>query len=104
MNMPEMFQEVLQRCADMNNEEYVEWSERARKYGLGVTKDDGVVEQNRKLFYQASESESLRVVSQESDSLESGSQRGSMEKKKIKTFEDIVGWPRLNKRYKGLTG
>lgn len=61
LSKPEMFQEVLQRCVDMNNEEYVKWSERARKYGLGVTKDDGVVEQNRKLFYQASESESLRV-------------------------------------------
>ena len=34
----------------MNNEEYVKWSEKARGYGLGVTKDDGVVEQNRKLF------------------------------------------------------
>jgi len=46
----EMFREVLQKCIDMNDEEYVKWSERARVYGLGVTKDDGVVEQNRKLF------------------------------------------------------
>jgi len=45
-----MFREVLQKCIDMNDEEYVKWSERARVYGLGVTKDDGVVEQNRKLF------------------------------------------------------
>ncbi len=57
LSKPEMFQEVLQKCVDMNDEEYVKWSERARVYGLGVTKDDGVVEQNRKLFL------SLRVVS-----------------------------------------
>lgn len=49
----EIFQEVLQKCVDMNNEKYVEWSEKAREYGLAVTKDDGVVEQNRKLFYHA---------------------------------------------------
>ena len=42
-----MFQEVLQRCVDVNDEEY----------GLQVTRDDGVVEQNRKLFL------SWRVVS-----------------------------------------
>jgi len=36
----------------------------------------------------------------------SGSQGVEMmgEGKKIRRFEDIVGWPRLNKRYKGLTG
>ena len=53
LSKPEMFQEVLQRCVDMNDDEYVKWSERARKYGLGVLKADGVVEMNRKLFYQA---------------------------------------------------
>ena len=50
LSKSEMFQEVLRRCVDMNNEEYVKWSERARGYGLMVTKDDGTVEQNRKLF------------------------------------------------------
>jgi len=53
----EMFQEVLQRCVDMDNEEYMKWSERARKYGLEVTKDDGVVEQNRGLFGEAGRGE-----------------------------------------------
>ncbi|MDL1983066.1 MAG: glycosyltransferase [Deltaproteobacteria bacterium] len=51
LNKPEMFQDVLQQCVDMNNEEYVKWSERAWEYGLQVTKDDKVVEQNRRLFY-----------------------------------------------------
>jgi glycosyltransferase involved in cell wall biosynthesis len=60
LSKPEMFQEVLQRCVEMNNDEYVKWSERALGYGLGVTKDDGVVEQNRELFL------SLRVVGLES--------------------------------------
>jgi len=53
LSKPEMFHKVLQKCVDMNDEEYVKWSERARAYGLGVTKDDGVVEQNRRLFYHA---------------------------------------------------
>ena len=51
LDQPELFREVLQRCVDMNNEEYVKWSERAWEYGLQVTKDDKVVEQNRRLFY-----------------------------------------------------
>ena len=50
LSKQEMFQEVLQRCVDVNDEEYVKWSERARKYGIGVTKDDGVVARNRRLF------------------------------------------------------
>ncbi|MCD6274277.1 MAG: glycosyltransferase [Deltaproteobacteria bacterium] len=50
LSKPEMFQEVLKMCVDMSSEEYMKWSERARRYGLGVTKDDGVVEQNRMLF------------------------------------------------------
>lgn len=53
LSKPEMFLEVLQKCVDMNDEEYVKWSERARAYGLQVTKDDGVVEQNRGLFQRA---------------------------------------------------
>jgi len=50
LGKPDIFQEVLQKCVDMDNEEYVKWSERARKYGLEVTKDDGVVEMNKRLF------------------------------------------------------
>jgi len=50
LSKPKMFQKVLQKCVDMNDEEYVKWSERARGYGLGVTKDDGVVAQNWGLF------------------------------------------------------
>ncbi len=53
LSKPEMFQEVLQKCVDMNDEEHVKWSKRAMEYGIRVTKDDGVVAQNRKLFYQA---------------------------------------------------
>ena len=52
LSKPEIFQEVLQKCVDMNNAEYVKWSERTQEYGFQVTKDDEVVEQNRKLFYQ----------------------------------------------------
>lgn len=67
LGKPEMFREVLQKCVDMNGGEYMKWSERARAYGFGVTKDDVIVEQNRQLFYNAvsQESESLRVKSRE---------------------------------------
>lgn len=53
LDQPELFREVLQKCVDMNDEEYVKWSERARVYGLQVSQDDKVVEQNRQLFYYA---------------------------------------------------
>jgi glycosyltransferase involved in cell wall biosynthesis len=49
----EMFREVLQRCVDMNDEVYVKWSERAWAYGLGVSRNDETVEQNRHLFFHA---------------------------------------------------
>ncbi len=50
---PELFRDVLQKCADMDNTEYVRWSERAREYGLMMSQDEEVVEQNRQLFYTA---------------------------------------------------
>ncbi len=50
LSKPEMFQQVLQKCIDMDNKEYVKWSDAARAYGLGVTTDDEVVKQNRQLF------------------------------------------------------
>lgn len=53
LDRPELFRDILQKCVNMNNAEYIKWSERAREYGLVVTKDDGVVEQNWKLFYHA---------------------------------------------------
>ncbi len=53
LSKPEMFREVLQRCVDMNDEEYMKWSERAREYGVNVSRDDNVVKQNRQLFYKA---------------------------------------------------
>lgn len=53
LSKPEMFREVLQRCVDMNDEEYMKWSERAREYGVNVSRDDNVVKQNLQLFYKA---------------------------------------------------
>jgi len=49
----ELCRDALQKCVDMDNEEYVKWSKRARTYGLQVTKDDGTVEKNRQLFHHA---------------------------------------------------
>lgn len=49
----ELFRKVLQDFIAMDNIEYVEWSSRARKYGLQVLQNDKVVEQNRQLFYKA---------------------------------------------------
>jgi glycosyltransferase involved in cell wall biosynthesis len=53
LDQPEMFQSVLQQCVDMDQDEYGKWSARARAYGVEVTKDDEVVEQNRKLFFES---------------------------------------------------
>jgi len=53
LNRPDLFQNVLQKCIDMNGLEYVKWSNRAREYGFQITKDARVVEQNRQLFHYA---------------------------------------------------
>jgi len=53
LDKPEMFRDVLQKCVDMDQDERAKWSRQAMNYGLEVTKDDGVVEQNRQLFYKA---------------------------------------------------
>ena len=44
------FQIILQRCIDMDHEDFIKRSDKARDYGLDVSNDDVVVEQNRKLF------------------------------------------------------
>ena len=53
LDRPDLFQDVLQNCVDMNSLEYVKWSDRAREYGFQVTTGDKVVEQNRQLFQYA---------------------------------------------------
>jgi len=53
LNKPGMFREVLQRCVDMNSEEYVKLCERARDKGIQILQDEKVVEENRRLFYHA---------------------------------------------------
>ena len=50
LDRPELFHAVLQKCVDMEQNEYVKWSRRAWEYGGQVTQDDKVVEQNRQLF------------------------------------------------------
>ena len=50
LDRPEMLRKALQRCVDMDNGEYTKWSARARTFGLHVSRDDKVVEQNRGLF------------------------------------------------------
>ena len=53
LDMPDLFQDVLQKCLDMNGFEYMKWSDRAREYGFQVMMDDKGVEQNRQLFHYA---------------------------------------------------
>jgi glycosyltransferase involved in cell wall biosynthesis len=55
LSKPELFQEVLRRCVDMDSTEHAKWSENAREYWMRVTKDDETVEMNRKLFLKISE-------------------------------------------------
>ena len=53
LDRPEMFRKVIQTCIDMDSVEHKKWSERAREYGLQVTKDEKTVEKNRLLFQRA---------------------------------------------------
>jgi glycosyltransferase involved in cell wall biosynthesis len=53
LDRPELFREVLQKCVEMDQDEYAGWSRLTRKYGIQKTQDDKVVEQNRQLFYYA---------------------------------------------------
>lgn len=46
----DIFRKILQKCLEMENDEYTKWSERARRYGMHVTNESITVEQNRKLF------------------------------------------------------
>lgn len=50
LDSQDMFRNVLQRCVDMDNTEYMKWSDGARRYGLQVIKDERTVEKNRRLF------------------------------------------------------
>jgi glycosyltransferase involved in cell wall biosynthesis len=50
LDEPDTFRNILQRCIDMDHAEYQRWSERAREYGLQVSRDEKTVESNRQLF------------------------------------------------------
>jgi len=53
LSKPAMFREVLQKCIDMNNVEYVRLSGRAREMAIQILQDQKVVEKNRQLFHYA---------------------------------------------------
>jgi len=53
LNCPKKFQDVLQKCIDMNIQEYNALSKRAYKFGLKIVKDKSTLNLNRELFYQA---------------------------------------------------
>jgi glycosyltransferase involved in cell wall biosynthesis len=53
LHKPDMFHQVLQRCVEMDDEEYTRYSENARQYGQLSLENIAVVEQNKKLFNQA---------------------------------------------------
>ncbi len=53
LNCPEKFQEVLQKCIDMNELEYNILSNKAYKFGLKIVEDKTALNLNRELFYKA---------------------------------------------------
>lgn len=53
LNYPEKFNEVLQKCIDMNEQEYNIFSKRAHKFGSKIIEDKTSLNLNRKLFYRA---------------------------------------------------
>ncbi len=70
LSTPELFRDILQKCVDMDNAEYVKWSERARAFGLQIIKDNKTVERNRELLM-SQKTKSRRIVS-----LEAGGRAG----------------------------
>ncbi len=50
LDRPELFKKALQQCIDMDNVEHEKLSSRAQEYGLNVSKDNKMAEQNRRLF------------------------------------------------------
>lgn len=50
---PDAFQAAIQQFVDMDDAQYRQWSESARRYGRQVATDPSVVEANRKLFLTA---------------------------------------------------
>lgn len=53
LDQPKRFQTVLKKCLEMDQDEYSEWSKRARRYGLKVSQNYKAIEENRRLFYEA---------------------------------------------------
>ena len=50
LNEKEKFIEVIERCAEMNNEEYNQWSKNAFNFAKEFQNNSSAVEQNRNLF------------------------------------------------------
>lgn len=50
---PEKFQDVLQKCINMNEQEYNILSNKAYKFGLKIVEDKVALNLNRELFYKA---------------------------------------------------
>jgi glycosyltransferase involved in cell wall biosynthesis len=53
LDKPELFQNVLQKCVNMSNEDYLTLSSNTREYGIKAIQDNHVVIQNRTLFQHA---------------------------------------------------
>lgn len=58
LNKPDLFQDVLRKCLQMDSKEHAQLSHRAREYGLKIVRNQEIVEQNRQLFYRAIRSQS----------------------------------------------
>ncbi len=50
LEQPERFRAALQRCINMNSQEYRTWSQRARAFGIEQARDQIIVDPYRKLF------------------------------------------------------
>jgi len=53
LNRPEKFQDILQKCIDMNEQEYNILSKRAHQFGLKIIEDKTALNLNCELFYGA---------------------------------------------------
>lgn len=53
LSEPDVFRQIIEDCAEMDQEQYLPWSTRAREYGLSKIRSTEVLERNINLFHAA---------------------------------------------------
>ncbi len=60
LNYPEQFEDALRFHLDLDTERHASWSRAARRFGLKITQNKEIIEQNRQLFLNAINSTAIK--------------------------------------------